>query len=374
MSDPGPIFILAGGGTGGHLYPGLAVAEALTDLEPAARIVFACSGRPIDRRILNGRPYGVVCQPVVPIPSTVCPLAWWAFWRAWRASARQSRDMLADLQPAGVLGLGGFAAGPLTARAARAGVRTGLLNPDAVPGKANRYLARRVDAVFTGFPAAAEHFRPDIRRRCRPVGCPVRSGLDAANRDDSLAQLGLDASRRVVTVLGGSQGAQSVSLSLAELAGDLAKLEGWQVYHVAGPGKVADLQDRYAAAGTHATVVEYCERMDWAYAATDVAVCRGGASTIAELALTGTPAVILPYPYHRDRQQAHNAAELVDAGGAVLVEDAVDPPVNAARLREILLPILETPGRVEAMSAAARRCGKPDAARLVARFLLGEGG
>ena len=360
MSDSGPIFILAGGGTGGHLYPGLAVAGALTDLEPDAQVVFACSGRTIDRRILDERPYGVVPQAVLPIPSTLCPLAWWAFWRAWRSSSKQSRDMLADLQPAGVLGLGGFAAGPLTARAGRTGVRTGLLNPDAVPGKANRYLARRVDAVFTGFAAAAEHFRPDVRSRCRPVGCPVRSGLDAANRDDSLARLGLDASRRVVTVLGGSQGAQSVSLSMAELADDLARLDGWQVFHVAGPGKVADLQDRYAA--------------DRAYAATDVAVCRGGASTIAELAVTGTPAVILPYPYHSDRQQALNAAELVEAGGAVVVEDAVDPPTNAARLREKLLPILSTPGKVEAMSAAARRCGKPDAARQVALFLLGESG
>ncbi|GAF72090.1 unnamed protein product, partial [marine sediment metagenome] len=130
------LYIFAGGGTGGHLYPGLAVAEALRAKRPDAQVVFACSNRAIDRRILEATPYPYIPQPVRPLPAR--PWGWPAFLAAWVRSCALARRLMGDLCPAAVLGLGGFAAAPMICRASRVGVPTALLNPDAVPGKANR--------------------------------------------------------------------------------------------------------------------------------------------------------------------------------------------------------------------------------------------
>jgi len=390
-----PIVIFAGGGTGGHLYPGLAVAEKLAGLCPDANVVFACSQRPIDRRVLDGEPYAVVPQPVRPMPRGLG--GWAGFARACAASWLQARQMLADLRPAAVLGLGGFAAGPIVARAAACGVPAALLNPDAVPGRANRLLARRVDVIFTQFDATAERFAPRLRDKVRAAGCPLRAALTAARRDEAMRHFGLDAARRTLLVNGGSLGAASINDAVAILADDLAALSAnWQVLHVTGPSKLdtqpssppspdrklgthpsfspAALANRAAgAAGNGARAffpLEYCHRMDLAYAAADLAVCRGGAGTVAELAVTATPAVILPYPFHADRQQQLNAARLVGAGGAVVCDDAADAPVNAARLRDVLLPLMADAPRLEEMRRAAASVARGDAAQQVAAWLV----
>lgn len=359
MNDP--IYIFAGGGTGGHLYPGLAVAERLCELRPGAKIVFACSDRAIDRRVLDPTPYAVVPQPVRPLPHNL--RGWGGFLRAWFASSRQARQMVADLRPAAVLGLGGFAAGPVTAAAAGRAVPTALLNPDAVPGKANKLLARRVDAIFTQFDQTARHFPAALRPRLQAVGCPLRSFLLKGDRAEAVRQFGLDASRRTLVVNGGSLGAASINDAVAMLADELAAAEGWQVLHVTGPRKAAP------AGRANFHVLEYCHRMDLAYAAADLIVGRGGAGTVAEVAATGTPAIILPYPYHKDQQQRLNAVELVGAGGAILCEDAIAPAANAARLREIVLPLMRSPGRLAEMRAAALGVARPIAADIVAGWL-----
>jgi UDP-N-acetylglucosamine--N-acetylmuramyl-(pentapeptide) pyrophosphoryl-undecaprenol N-acetylglucosamine transferase len=363
----GPIYIFAGGGTGGHLVPGLAVAEELVGLLPTAKVVFACSDRPIDRRILDPTPYAVVPQPVRPMPRGRS--GWPAFVGAYAASALQARQMVRDLRPAGALGLGGFAAAPLVCRAARRRVPTALLNPDAVPGRANRALARRVDAVFTQFAAAAEHFAPTVRRKVRTVGCPVRGSFAEAGRAEALEHFGLRPDRRTLLVNGGSQGAASINAAMGELLGDLAALaDTWQVLHVTGPGKAGG-QGAGGGGSPGVRVVEYCRRMDLAYAAADLALSRGGAATVAELAASGTPAVILPYPHHRDRHQRLNAQPLADAGAAVLCDEASDAAANAAALRRVLLPVLRDPDRLGRMQAASEALPSRDAAAAVARWL-----
>ncbi len=367
MSDP--IYIFAGGGTGGHLYPGLAVAEELLRIQPGARVVFACSNRRIDRRILDPLAFAIVPQPVLPLPRGV--RGWPTFLRAWRASKRLAADLIGDLKPAGVLGLGGFAAGPVVRRSADAGVRAGLLNPDAVPGKANRFLARHVEAIFTQFESTAECFSPRGRRNVHCVGCPVRSGLLTGDRREAVRKFNLRPGLKTLLVLGGSLGAASVNAAVAELAGDLSALaETWQVLHITGPG--ARGADAEPPERSNAVRLDYCDRMDLAYAAADLALCRGGAGTIAELSATATPAVIMPYPHHADRQQYLNASALAGAGAATIVEDRIDPAVNAAGLRRELIGILRDPSRLEAMKHAARGFAGPNAARDVAEWLIGK--
>ncbi|MFB3891914.1 MAG: glycosyltransferase [Phycisphaerae bacterium] len=366
------IYIFAGGGTGGHLYPGLAVAEELTRIEPGAKIVFACSNREIDRRILGPQPYAMVPQPIRPLPAG--PLGWWAFAKAYLQSAAQSRDMVRDLKPAAVLGLGGFAAWPLVSRAARSGVPSAMLNPDAVPGKANKRLAGLADAIFTQFERTAERFPPALRGKVRAVGCPIRPGLLGASRETAVRHFEIDGSLKTLLVFGASLGAATINEAMVALAPDLRQFAGkWQVLHVAGAGKGQGLGDAYKSAGIAARGMEYCDRMELAYAVADLALCRSGAGTVAELLATATPAVLMPYPYHRDRQQTHNAQPLADAGTAVICEDARDAAANAAILREHLLPLMQDEGALAKMRRSAAGIGKPYAARDVAQWLVQNG-
>lgn len=365
-----PIYIFAGGGTGGHIYPGLAVAQELRRQEPAARIVFACSNRAIDKRILDAASYAVVVQPVLPLPRS--PLAAWPFLKGWVGSLAQARRMIRDLKPAAVLGLGGFAAGPAVRQAVRAGVRAALLNPDAVPGKANQYLARRVGAIFTQFASTGACFAPKDQPKVRAVGCPIRSDLLQARREQAIAEFQLQPGMRTLLVLGGSLGAATINGAVAALAPDLAGLaQGWQLLHITGPASGADLAAMASPAGMTVRRLEYCHRMDLAYAAADLAICRSGAVTVAELAVVGLPSVLMPYPWHKDQQQKLNAAELAAAGAAIVCEDAKDAAANAARLRQTLLPLMRDPTKLESMRQSAQKVGRPDAASQVAAWLLG---
>ena len=362
-------YIFAGGGTGGHLYPGLAVAEALAERDPESLVVFACSERRIDRDILGRSPWPFAPQPVRPVPRR--PWHGPGFLRAWWASARLARRLIADLRPRAVLGLGGFAAGPVVAAAGRAGIPAALLNPDAVPGKANRFLARRSAAIFTQFPAAGEHFDPRDRGKVAAVGCPVRRCFTAADRNEAFSHFQLDPDRGVLLVCGGSSGARLVNLAAAELAEDIARLDRpWQVLHISGAELYDETVRAWRGAAVGVKVLPFCRRMELAYAAADLAVARGGASTVAELAETATPAVILPYPFHADRQQELNAGPLVECGSAVRVEDSRDVAANAQRLRQTLLPLLGEPAKLSAMREAAGQAPRR-AADAVADWLAG---
>lgn len=364
-----PIYIFAGGGTGGHLLPALAVAERLLEMRPAAKIVFACSERAMDRRILSPTAYAVVPQPIRPLPRS--PRGWWRFLSGWSRAGRLARHLIRDLRPAAVFGLGGFAAVPVTRAAAARGVRTCLLSIDALPGLANRYLARRVDVIFAQFEPTVEAYGAR-GAKARVVGLPVQAALAGAERTGARKHLGLRVRRRTLLVMAGSQGAANINRALAALRGELVALgKSWQILHLAGPGKLQEVQADWQNAAVHHVTMEFCERMDLAYAAADLALCRAGAATVGELTATATPAVLMPYPYHRDQHQRHNAAAPVAAGAAVMVADACEPQANAEALRSSLLEIMRDPGRLKTMRDAAGRSSRPDAAAEIARWLAG---
>ncbi len=364
-------YIFAGGGTGGHLAPAVAVAERITELDATARVLFLCTERAIDRRFLAPTSYGTVAQPIRPMPGKNLA-AWPAFLLRWRRSLKMARRILRDVRPAAVLGLGGFAAGPM-ARVASGRVRTGLLNPDAIPGKANRYLAGRVDAIFTQFDISAERFGDSVGSKIRRVGCPVRRAMVGVDRAAAVKSLALDPNRRTLAVMGGSLGAESVNKAVPAAMDMLsARADRWQVLHITGPGKAAETEQVYRAAGVGCVVMDFCDEMGSVYAAADILIGRGGANTVAELTATGTPGVLMPYPWHADRHQAYNAAAMVDAGAAILIDDAVDPVVNAGRLTEALSGVLDDEAALGRMAAAAAAEGAGDAAEAVARWLMGD--
>ena len=369
MTPGSRIYLLAGGGTGGHVAPGIAVAAELVAAERDAKVLFLCTDRPIDARFLEPTAFGMVAQPIRPIPSR--PLDWPGFYLRWRRSLKLADALLRDTSPAAVLGLGGFAAAPAVRRAAARGVATAMLNPDAVPGKANRYLARHVTAIFTQFDQTTEHFPPSVRPAVRPVGCPVRREFLETDPRRGRSALGLRQDRLTLAVMGGSLGAETINQAVVASAGVLADRTGrWQVLHVAGPGKAEPIRQAYAAAGVECVVLEFCDQMGEVYAAADLLIGRAGANTIAELTAAATPAVLMPYPFHADRHQHRNAAALAGVGAAVVVDDVVDPAANADRLRAALMGLLDDEAALRSMGKSAGKLARPHAARQVAQWLM----
>lgn len=372
MNAQQPTYVFAGGGTGGHLAPAIAVAEYLATAHPHAKVLFACTDRAIDRRVLEPTGYGMVPQPVQPFPRR--PLQAPGFLLAWLRSKALARQLIRDVQPAAVVGLGGFAAGPLVRVAASQGVRTALLNPDAVPGKANQYLARHVEAIFTQFPATAEWFPVDVRSKVRMIGCPIRAKVLGADRAEAMAELGLAPQLKTLMITGGSLGAQTINEAvLANMDFLASRATHWQVLHITGPGKSQEAQRAYRAAGVRHVVMDFCDRMGFAYAASDLVIARAGANTVAELTASGSPALLLPYPFHRDQHQRHNAEGMAQAGAAVLVNDSADAIANARTMRAALEGLLDDFPRLERMARASAELGRPGAAAVVGEWLIGGG-
>jgi UDP-N-acetylglucosamine--N-acetylmuramyl-(pentapeptide) pyrophosphoryl-undecaprenol N-acetylglucosamine transferase len=283
--------------------------------------------------------------------------------------------MVAELKPAAVLGLGGFAAGPVVCRAAGAGIAVGLLNPDAVPGKANRYLAARADVIFTQFPSTMESFPRKLHNRIRCVGCPIRASLTAADRLEAIGHFQLRPDRKTLLIFGGSLLAEVMGEALELLVDDLFPLaETWQILHITASPRATRIEAELTRRGLTVRTQGYCDRMDLAYALADLVLARAGAVTVAELAATGRPAVLMPYPNHADQHQLLNAAALASAGAAIVCPDVRNAFLNAAALREHLLPVMRDDTRRIAMRQAAARAGKPAAARDVAMWLADPGG
>lgn len=370
-----PWYVIAGGGTGGHLYPGLAVAEALQRAHPDSDVTVFGTTRAIDRRLVAPRGYELVEQPVRPF--TFRPWKWPGFLFAWRAAVTQARGRFEGRRPALVLGLGGYAAGPAIVAAADMGIPTAIFNPDAEPGRANRHLASKVDCVYVQWEATAARFATARRVVC--TGCPVRPEFASwapgavSTTDRRVAArrtLGLDPARRVVLVTGASQGARSINRAMLELADLWRARADWRVVHLTGEPDYDNCREFYARRSVDAHVVAYTEQMALHMASADLVISRAGASTLAEITAMGLPSVLLPYPYDRRQHQSANARVLVEAGAAVLVDDAADPETNAARLRPVLDDLLADDERRAALSAASARIGRTDAAERMAAELL----
>ena len=366
-----PAYIIAGGGTGGHLYPGLAVADRLSRNDPDAVIAFACSNRPIDREILSATSYIAIEQPTRPLRKN--PIRVPGFLMAWRRSIKLARKVLDDLQPKSVLGLGGFAAGAMVKEAAKRSIPTAILNPDIVPGKANQYLAKRVDAIFTQFESTQSEFAPDVAHKIKKVGCPTRPGLLEGSREEACEHFGLDPNRKTLFVFGGSILAESVTDTLCMRAEDMDKYsDKWQVLAVVGNKKLDFARQVFNSRVISTTILEYCHRMDLAYAVADLAITRGGAGTVAELSATATPSIVMPYPYHADRQQYRNIEDLLRDGCAKMVEDRGVATINSDLLRKELIPLISDNEAFEEMRSAAKNKSLSGASDAVADWMSGK--
>ena len=363
--------VLAGGGTAGHVEPALAVADALSALQPGIRIAALGTARGLETRLVPERGYDLRLVTPVPLPRRLNLDLLRLPWRV-RRSVRETRAVFDAVAADVVVGFGGYVAVPayLAARgrfpgrfapARRGRVPVVVHEANARAGLANRLGARIARRVLAAVPDSG---LPDAE----VVGMPLRAsitGLDrAALRAEARAHFGFADDARVLLVFGGSQGAASINRAVSAAAGELAAA-GVSVLHAHGPKNTLDLRTPEPGDPPY-VAVPYLSRMDLAYAAADLAICRSGAMTVAEVSAVGLPAVYVPLPVGNGEQRL-NALPVVDAGGGLLVADADLTPACIGG--EVVRLITDTP-RLAAMTAAAAGVGHRDAARRVAEVVL----
>lgn len=341
-------YLFAGGGTAGHVNPLLATADRLREREPDAEVLVLGTAEGLEARLVPERGYELVTVPRLPFPRRPGRDAL-RFPGRWRAAVDRTRGILRERGVDVVVGFGGYASAPAYAAARAERLPIAVHEQNARPGMANRLATlwtRHIGVTFPGTPL----------RHARVVGLPLRAEIERldrpAARAESVRVLGLDPGRPLLLVTGGSTGArrlnESVSTSIAAILGT-----GWQVLHVTGSrSPVADP----GLPGYR--ILEYCDRMDLALAAADLAVSRAGAATVCELAAVGVPAVFVPYPVGNG-EQALNARTAVAAGGALLVVDAAFTPDYVARE---LPPLLDDRALVADMAVRMASTGARDAA------------
>ena len=344
-----PLVLLAGGGTGGHIYPNVAVAESLKarGLQDAAH--FLVSSRRGDVRIVEQFGYPATAVEVQPLPAASKPWGLWGFLRAWRTSVATTARLLIDAEVGAVVATGGFVSGPAVVAAHRAGIPVALVNLDAVPGIANRYLARFADVVFSTYST-------DRLSEAHRIGLPLRqTAIARVSPLDARRQLALDPDLHTLFITGATHGAGSMIEAVRRLISDPAtqtSLRGWQVLHQCGTHEPFELQADYDAAGIPAKVVPYLEDMGAAWAAADLALARAGAGTVAEAWTNSVPTIFCPNPHHPHQRLGLNTRPLVGAGGSLTVDEQPDSDRTAAHLRDVLTDLLQDQQQRTAMRKA----------------------
>lgn len=359
--------VLAGGGTAGHISPLLAIARALTDSRPGVNIVAVGTAAGMETRLVPAAGFRLETIERVPMPRRPSvdllklPVR---LLRAVRQAVRIVDAASADV----VVGVGGYVSTPLYLAAWIRRIPVVIHEANARPGLANRLgarIARTVAVAFRGTGLPNERW----------VGMPMRQEIShlnrAAARNDARTRLGLDPDLPTLIVTGGSSGAASINRAVAEAAPKLADAEKpTQLLHITGRGKqVTDANGRPLTAPGYLQV-EFVDGMEDVYAAADLLLARAGAATVCEVAAVGLPGIFVPLP-HGNGEQRRNAAELVEAGGGVLVEDS---RLSGEWLLAEALPLLQDPGRLANISAAAAPLGVRDAAAQMAALILDAAG
>jgi len=349
--------IIACGGTGGHLFPGIAVAEVLR--ERGHEVLLFVSEKEIDSLALSTRSqFRFEKLPTVGFPSFYSP-AIFGFVRRFTESLSLCRSIYQKFKPQVVLGMGGFTStAPILAGRMR-GISTLVHESNAIPGKANRLAAKMVRAVLLGFKEAAQFFP---KTRTEITGTPIRSELKRVDRQLARQKLGLQLELTTMLVMGGSQGAsginQAIIKSLPVLRNALL-----QVIHLSGTRDERLVTDNYRREKIPAYVAAFHHHMEEVYSAADFAVARSGAASLAELACFGLPSILIPFPYAADDHQTRNAEIVAHAGAAIVLKE---PELTPELLSQKVLEMIGHPERIRQMSQRSFTLAPQDAAARIA--------
>lgn len=355
--------VIAGGGTGGHLYPGIAVVEELRRRNPNLEVCFVGTERGIEARVIPqmGDPFEALdVQPLKGTGASTFIRSLAKLPSAWGHASRLVREY----EPEVVIGVGGYASGPMLVAAAGMGVPCALMEQNAHVGLTNRMLAPVVGRGYLTYEETASYFGD----RARVVGNPVRRAFVDTARLAMSDPEAFELRAQRILVIGGSQGAKALNENVPEALAKANLAErGITVLHQTGTAMHAEVKAKYEALGIQAEVVPFIEDMARAYTSSKVVIGRAGATTLAELCSIGRASILVPYPHAADDHQARNAEVLADRGASIMIRQE---QLGAERLAEELCALLDNPERRRAMATASRRLGRPDAAAAIVDDLL----
>ena len=348
------LILIAAGGTGGHIFPGLAVAEEMATRWPGVRVEFVGSTAPLglERRIVPLAGLKLHLLPVLPL-NTASMVARLRGMATLPLGILKAFFLLLRTRPSAVLGIGGYASGPLVLMASLLRIPTVLLEPNAIPGFTNRMLKPFVRQAACAFESTLSRFGV----KGVLTGNPVRSSFKALPAKPHEAPL-------LLLCFGGSQGSRILSEALVRALPSLPGEESLSIVHQTGPAQLEGIQDAYRVAGRKARVVPFIDDMSEAFANADLVLCRAGATTIAELTVAGKAAILVPLRSAADDHQTWNAKALSARGAAVMLSEA-----ELGTLGRTVSDLVADPQKVRTIEKHARALGKPDAAARVADLL-----
>ncbi len=361
MSGRNPHIVFAGGGTGGHLFPAIAIADEVKNIRPDSSITFVGTKNKIEARVVpeHGYDFRTIWisgfRRKLTLENLLFPLK-------LLVALVQSFILIRRIKPDAVVGTGGYVCGPIVYMASLLGIPAVIQEQNSFPGVTTRMLASRVTEVHLAFESSARFLgRKD---NIKVSGNPVRSAFGSVTRESAAKFFGLDPAKKLLLVFGGSLGAHSINQAVLgnyrEMTG-----KGIQILWQTGEG---DYQ-RVAAKGVEGKdikILKFIDRMAFAYAACDLVVCRAGATTLAELTLAGVPSVLVPYPFAAADHQTENAKVMVESGASILLRD----DEVGGKLAGIVTALMGNEQQLSMMAAKARSLGKPGAASSVARAVL----
>jgi UDP-N-acetylglucosamine--N-acetylmuramyl-(pentapeptide) pyrophosphoryl-undecaprenol N-acetylglucosamine transferase len=347
--------IIAGGGTGGHIFPGIAVGKELLNRYPASEVLFVTGGKQIESDLLSDAGFSRVSITVEGIKGRGLIKSLKAMIKL-PYSLFQSLSIIKKFSPDLVLGVGGYSAGPVCLAARLMGKKTAIHEQNSFPGVTNRLLSRVVNRVFISFKESASRF-PE--RKVRFTGNPIREGFMLEKEDFKQDTKGF-----TILVTGGSQGASAINDAVI---GALKILKGRGtaplIIHQTGQANFERVLQKYKENGLEGDVKAFIKDMPEAYRQADIFIGRAGAGTVFELAALGKPSILIPYPHAADDHQTANARMLSDIGGArIITQDKLSP----ARLAEVIIAFMDNRVSLKKMGEQARRAAKPDAAKAIA--------
>lgn len=356
--------LIAGGGTGGHVYPALAIIEALKE-KAEIECLYVGGKNGIETRIV----------PPLGIPMATIWIA--GFSRSWTlknllfpvkllSSLFKSRQIIRQFAPDVAVGTGGYVSGPPLYVAAKMKVPVLIQEQDAYPGVTTRLLAKYARRVCLSFEAAQKHF-PELLEKLTVTGNPIRGNLDKGNRQKAIENWDLEDGRKTIFIFGGSQGARSINIAMSTILPEILEKYDVQVLWQTGRGQFESVMAANTVKNDRVKIVPYVEKMNDAYACADLIVCRAGASSLAELALVAKPTVLVPYPYAAGDHQVHNSRMMADAGAALMVQEGERWEI---KLQSALEKILDDEKLQKSMPDAWQEIARPNAAAEIAGEIL----
>jgi UDP-N-acetylglucosamine--N-acetylmuramyl-(pentapeptide) pyrophosphoryl-undecaprenol N-acetylglucosamine transferase len=360
--------LLTGGGTGGHVYPAIAIARDLMKKVPGCEVMYVGTDKGLEADIVPKEGFNFRTIQVESLPRGLSLKTLrtgykliQGFWGA--------RRVLSEFKPEVVIGTGGYVCGPIMLVASLMGIPTVIHEQNALPGITNKLLARFVDTVLVTFPESEKYF--PSKSRVIMTGLPVRPGIMNSNRELGAKSLGLDPRKFTLLVTGGSRGARSINLAMVEVLEKLAKRNDIQVIMTTGTQTYEEFMTKVKNKAIRITpnllITPYLYKMEEALAVADLCVCRAGAAFLSELLVKGKPSILIPYPFAAENHQEYNARAVADKGGAVVI---LDKELSSKRLYEEIDKLLTDRGALQEMAKRAKKQGKPEALEKISRTIL----